>query len=38
MKRFIRNNKRDFKAVKKDLKVTEKLFINNTQKLIYNFK
>lgn len=31
----VKNSKRDFKAVEKDLKLTEDLFINNTTKLIY---
>ena len=34
----VKNNKKDFKSINKDLKGTEELFINNTQRLIYNFK
>lgn len=32
------NNKKDFKSINRDLKGTEELFINNTQRMIYNFR
>ena len=34
----IRNNKKDFKSGKLNLKGCEDLFLNNTTKMIYNFK
>ena len=34
----VTNNKKDFKSINKDLKGTEELFINNTQRMIYNFR
>ena len=34
----LKNNKKDFKAIEKNLKVTENNFIDNTNKLIYNFR
>ena len=34
----IGNNKRDFKGIEKNLKLTENNFIDNTNRLIYNFK
>ena len=38
VKKVVKCNKKDFKSVQLDLKETENLFLNNTQKLIYNFK
>ena len=38
VKKVVKNNKKDFKSIHLDLKETENLFLNNTQKLIYNFK
>jgi len=33
----VANNKKDFKIGNRNLKGTEELFINNTQRMIYNF-
>ena len=38
IRKAVKNNKKDFKAVSLNLRETENLFINNTERLIYNFK
>ena len=38
VKKVVKNSKKDFKSIQLGLNETENLYLNNTDKLIYNFK